>query len=231
MILSFSRGLTRLAGALWLSPQLFHLPSHVLTLEARSLTRIVWLARPALLCVRFILQPRVLLVYKSPPATLSATQPLSPKVRYRLASKGFPLSTDIVPWGTPDLTHTQLPSRTACRRCLTLPEPRVLASALCSAAVGTVQCDSKPGTMHAASQKLAPSVSLHLDGPRPHARLPFSLRWLPAVPAKLLLRSLAHWHPSCRPDAGYSQHPPEAALGWRPQMVSALNRTWLRKLA
>merc|ERR1712086_323136 len=32
--------------------------------------------------------------------------------------------------GTPDLTHTQLPSRTACRRCLTLPEPRVLASAL-----------------------------------------------------------------------------------------------------
>lgn len=133
--------------------------------------------------------------------------------------------------GTPDLTHTQLPSRTACRRCLTLPEPRVLASALCSAAVGTVQCDSKPGTLHAASQKLAPSVSLHLDGPRPHARLPFSLRWLPAVPAKLLLRSFAHWHPSCRPDAGYSQHPPEAALGWRPQMVSALNRTLLRNHA
>ena len=133
--------------------------------------------------------------------------------------------------GTPDLTHTQLPSRTACRRCLTLPEPRVLASALCSAAVGTVQCDSKPDTLHADSQKLAPSVSLHLDGPRPHARLPFSLRWLPAVPAKLLLRSFAHWHPSCRPDAGYSQHPPEAALGWRPQMVSALNRTLLRKHA
>ena len=44
--------------------------------------------------------------------------------------------------GTPDVAHTQLVSCTACRRSLTLPEPWVLAAALCSAALGTVQCQS-----------------------------------------------------------------------------------------
>ena len=73
-----------------------------------------------------------------------------------------------------------------------------------------------------------PSVPLHLDGPRPHARLSFSLRWLPVFPLDLL-RPFGLLAPILRADAGYPQHPPEAALSWRPQMVSALNRTWLRK--
>ena len=69
-------------------------------------------------------------------------------------------------WHTGPGPHIQLPCRTACRRCLALPEPRALAPALCSvAAVGTVQSDSRAWHTARDLRSLLPSVSLQLDGP------------------------------------------------------------------
>ena len=131
-------------------------------------------------------------------------------------------------WHTGPGPHIQLPCRTACRRCLALPEPRVLAPALCSvAAVGTVQSDAEPGTPHATSEACSKRFTSVRRASRPHARLPVSLRWPHAAPAALALPAYPGTHLAS--DAGHSQHPPEEPLGWRPPLVSALNRTWLRK--
>jgi len=90
------------------------------------------------------------------PAFLISGQPAFPS--YLSLSSGLQQQRRVMPrsispqkphtasdlWHTGPGPHIQLPCRTACRRCLELPEPRALAPALCSvAAVGTVQSDSR----------------------------------------------------------------------------------------
>jgi len=86
---------------------------------------------------------------------------------------------------------------------------------------------AEPGTPHATSEACSKRFTSVGRASRPHARLPVSLRWPHPAPTALALP--AYPGTPLPSDAGHSQHPPEEPLGWRPPLVSALNRTWLRK--
>ena len=66
-----------------------------------------------------------------------------------------------------------------------------------------------------------------LDAPLALTHASRQFGWPHRVPAALAPPAYPGTHLAS--DAGYSQHPPEEPLGWRPPLVSALNRTWLRK--
>ena len=132
--------------------------------------------------------------------------------------------------GTPDLAHTfscrvARPADVA-ERCQS-PGCWLQRSALWRQ-WGLCSLIAEPGTPHATSEACSKRFTSVGRASRPHARLPVSLRWPhPAPTAPFALP--AYPGTPLSSDAGYSQHPPEEPLGWRPPLVSALNRTWLRK--
>ena len=100
-------------------------------------------------------------------------------------------------WHTGPGPHMQLPCRTACRRCLALPEPRALAPALCSVAVvGTVQSDSRAWHTARDLRSLLQPFHFSWTGLSPSRTPPRQFALAPCCSRRACALCLP-WHPSC----------------------------------